>query len=422
MNTTTAPELAAVASTDITTLAPAARAAVALSSAETRKQLVELVTKSSGILTVTNADGRHEAHAAGMVLKSTRVAIEKTGKAAREDATAFSKAVIKEEAALVALIEPEESRVLALRDEWDAKIEAERQAKIAQERARTDAIKAMIAAIVQAPANYAGSSAELLASAVEHYSAGPAPSGDYMEFLDEANAAQAAALAKLSEMHAAAVAAEQAEADRAAAIEAEKERIAAERAELARQMAEEAERIRIESERLAAERVKADQETAAARLAIQQEQSRLAEVAAEQERQARAEQAERDSLARIEALRVKSEHDKAAAAIQAQQDALARQQAEFDARIAAEAQARSDEAQKLVAAEVAPDSSAPADAVDLIAHDLPPPESCQVSTLQPPDAGSIVAMVMSEYGYEYEEALSILVDCDFASLVKSTPP
>ena len=121
------------------------RAAVALNSIKVTNELRELVASSADIVFVIDSAGREQAHRIGMNLKNARIAIEKAGKAARDDATKFSKGVIAEEARLVAIIEPEESRVFDLRDKWDAQIEAEKQAKIAAERLRIEGIQARIA-------------------------------------------------------------------------------------------------------------------------------------------------------------------------------------------------------------------------------------------------------------------------------------
>ena len=98
-----------------TELTVQARAAVALGSSKAEAELVELASKSKAIIAITNNDGRTECHTAAMVAKDARVNIEKAGKAAREDATAFSKAVIAEEKRLVDLIAPEEKRLIELR-------------------------------------------------------------------------------------------------------------------------------------------------------------------------------------------------------------------------------------------------------------------------------------------------------------------
>ena len=85
------------------------RAAVALSTAAHEIKLRELVKSSADIVAVIDAPGREQAHRIGMNLKGARVAIEKVGKTAREDATAFSKAIIAEEKRLIAISEPEDT-------------------------------------------------------------------------------------------------------------------------------------------------------------------------------------------------------------------------------------------------------------------------------------------------------------------------
>ena len=102
---------------------------MALGSSQTRQNLLTLVAKSAHLVEVKNKAARDEIHSAAMVLVNARTTISKTGKAARDDATKFSKAVIFEEASLISLTEPEEKRLLALRDAWDDAIAAEKAAK-----------------------------------------------------------------------------------------------------------------------------------------------------------------------------------------------------------------------------------------------------------------------------------------------------
>src|SRR5574340_1061074 len=116
--------------TETTALTLPERASVALGSKDYEIKLAELVASSVRIVTIKNGDAYKEAHGARMALKNTRVAIEKAGKAAREDATAFSKAIIAEEKRPVALIDPEQARLQTLQEEWDAAREAERQAQL----------------------------------------------------------------------------------------------------------------------------------------------------------------------------------------------------------------------------------------------------------------------------------------------------
>lgn len=103
--------------------------------------LRDLVKESIEITAVTNPDGNAQAQTARMKLRSARVQIEKTGKAAREDATAFCKAVIAKSADYIGIIEPEEDRLNALQESYAAKIQAEKQAKIDAENERIAAIE-----------------------------------------------------------------------------------------------------------------------------------------------------------------------------------------------------------------------------------------------------------------------------------------
>ena len=123
------------------------RAAVALNASKTEADLKALALKNTHIVAVIDKPGRDQTHGAAMELKRARIDIEKASKDARDDATKFSKAVIQEEKRLVAIIEPEETRLLGLRDGWDdtqARIKAETD-RI--ERARVTAIHEEIAGI-----------------------------------------------------------------------------------------------------------------------------------------------------------------------------------------------------------------------------------------------------------------------------------
>lgn len=130
-----------------TALTLPARAALALGSEKARTELAALVVKSKDVLAINSSAGREEAHSFAMALVKARTTITKLGKDAREDATKFSKAILEEERDLVAITEPEEKRLLALRDSWDAKVAAEKEAKASAERARITAIHERIASI-----------------------------------------------------------------------------------------------------------------------------------------------------------------------------------------------------------------------------------------------------------------------------------
>lgn len=185
--------------TEITTLPPAQRAVVALNSDAVSKNLSELVASSQSITAITNAAGREECHAAAMRAKGARVGIEKAGKAARDDATAFSKAVIAEEKRLIAIIEPEEDRLLGIRDNWDAEREADRHAKIPAERVRVDAIRSRIDAIRNAPLEAVGkSSADILQ--IQMRIGSIYIDGSFAEFAAEAKEVNDYALEKLDSL------------------------------------------------------------------------------------------------------------------------------------------------------------------------------------------------------------------------------
>ena len=138
------------------------------------------------------------------------------------------------------------------------------------------------------------------------------------------------------------IAAQQAEAQRQAAIKAEQERIAAQQAEAERQAALKAEQERIATQQAEAQRqaaIKAEQERIAAQ---QAEAQRQAAIKAEQERIA-AQQAEEERLAAEEAARQRAEAAAKAeaerqAVIRAEQERMAAQQAEAQRQAAIKAE------------------------------------------------------------------------------------
>lgn len=255
-----------------TALTAPQRAAVALSSAQTRADLAELVKKSANIVAVLNADARMECHAAAMALVKARTSIEKVGKAAREDAQAFSRAVIAEEKSLISITAAEEARLLALRNAWDEARAAEKAEAERLERERITKIHLRIADI-RAAVGIAQQSklpecVDLLARLTFCKLDG------FEEFTDEATAVLAETTATVISIHAAKVA-EEAERQRIKMEqEAERQRMAEERAELARMVAEaKAAQAKVEAE------AKALRDAEAAELTRQRD-AFLAEVAA----------------------------------------------------------------------------------------------------------------------------------------------
>lgn len=320
------------------------RAAVALKSDKARVELMALAASSQGITAITNRAGREECHGAAMAATKARTAIVQAGKAARDDANRFSKAVIAEEAALIAIIQPEESRLKSLRDEWDEKEKDQKAAKAEAERLRVLEITQRIAMFKNAANDAArfdvsaDQASEILADlqAIEI-------DASFAEFFGEAKEAHAAAVAEIRAIvgakRASEAAAAKAEADRAEAAKAAAEaaRIAeqkrredaaaakekadseaAERAERERADAaarkieqDKADELRrVEAEKLAAERKALEAQRA--KFEAEQAAARAVEEAARREREAkeRAEQEAKDAAARAELDRLEAEKRK----------------------------------------------------------------------------------------------------------------
>ena len=303
------------------------RVCTALASDTTAQNLIELAKKSQQITVITSKDGRTECHTAAMTAKAARIVIEKTSKLAREDATAFSKAVVAEEKRLIDLIAPEEKRLLTLRDEYDLKIEAEKKAKEEAERARIDGIKASIASIAAWPLNCVSLPATVVKAEIGLLNAIEI-NDSFAEFFGDAADAKSAALTKLRDMY-----------DSKLAAEAEAVRIAEEAAAHAEKMKAEREEL----DRLRAEATERD---------------RLAAVARETEQ--RLMQQQRDELARqqkeIDDQRAKMEAEARAAAEAEQQriDAAAKAKRELEAKAQAEQAA---EAQRIATEKAAADKA-----------------------------------------------------------------
>lgn len=233
--------------TDIALLPPAERALIVLNTTKTEADLKAMAEEAQTITEVADKTAREQAHRVGMKLRTARTTIQKTGKAARDDATAFCKAVIDEEKRLIAITEGEEKRVIGLRDAFDEKLEAERRAA----EARRTEIMEKIEGIRRLPLALAGATADEIASekeALEGFTPPPEVFGDLTE---ECAAALAEAVAQLADLHARVLAQETA----AAALEAQRrqveEALAAERAAL------EAERAKLAAERAELEALRA---------------------------------------------------------------------------------------------------------------------------------------------------------------------
>lgn len=216
------------------------RAAIALGSAKHELKLRELATQSTMLVEVLNDDARDQVHRSAMTLVTTRTTILKSGKEARADATAFSKAVIAEEARLIGIIKPEEDRLMKLRDDWDEARAAEKQALIDAEVKRTETIAGYISILERSPLMLVNQPSAIIEQVIESFKDEPLTEDTYQEFLDDAREAHAVSLGSMENMlasakaHEAEVEKEKAErAADAARLVAEREAIDKERAELA---------------------------------------------------------------------------------------------------------------------------------------------------------------------------------------------
>lgn len=232
--------------TEITTLAPADRAMIVLSSSTTEAQLRGMVQDAASITDVIDPDGREQAHRMGMKLRTARTTIEKAGKAARDDANAFAKAVIDEQKRLIGITEGEERRIMELRDAYDAKIEAEKEAIRKAEADRVRAIQDKIAQIMEMPRQMVSATADEIAIEREALAQFTPSEDEFQEFVKSCGDARSFAMAELEKLHAGAVARETA----AAALAEERARLDAERAAFE---AEQAEFRRKQSELMQAE-------------------------------------------------------------------------------------------------------------------------------------------------------------------------
>ena len=333
--------------TQLATLPPVERAIATLSFETVRAEVSKLATQYADITAISNKAGRDQAHAAAMTLKNRRVEIQRRAKEVREDAVAFQKAVIAKGDELAALIEPEEQRLLKLRDAWDAEQERIKREAAEAEQRRKQGHEAKIADIRSVVVDSSGKSALCLQHIISGLEMEDVSEASFEEYAPVASRAKAETLDKLRAMKAEAEAREAEQARIKAEQEAEAKRLAAEREELARLRAE-AEARRKEEEAKAAEARAAE----AARLAA--ERAEIAKQREEQEAKARAERAElerqaaelraQQEAAAAEAKRLEGERIAAERRAAEEKERAAREEA---ARVEAKRQAKEREAQRI---------------------------------------------------------------------------
>lgn len=186
----------------------ALRAKYALAPAGNEEVLEQLRDASSKIVKITNEDGYKELVAARKYKKQVRLHITKLGEEAREDAAAYCKAIIARQKHLIGIIEPEEKRLQSLQDEWDKKVEAEKNAKKLEEDTRIARHQIRISNMLDAVNMCAGQSSEYISKVGQDLFNYVVPR-DFEEFQEQADAAKAEGLQRLHNMWLSAVAHEQ---------------------------------------------------------------------------------------------------------------------------------------------------------------------------------------------------------------------
>jgi len=310
--------------TQITTLPPAERAAVALDFDALKAEVSKQALQYADIVTIENKAGRDQVHAAAMTLKGRRVEIQRRAKEVRKDAVQFQKAVIAKGEELTAIIESEEKRLIGLRDGWDEAREAEKRAAAEAEAKRKAWHESQIAGIRGVVLVAAGSSSQKLRDLIHEVDLIEPSEELHAEYMPVVARAKAETLSKLLEML---TEAEDREAEQArikAEQEAEAARLAAEREELAKLRAEAAERQRVEAEAAEAARKAEAEKLAAERAELEAQQRAMREQQAEIERQQKA----------VEAARLRQEAEERAAVMRKE----AAERAEAQAKASAEAQ------------------------------------------------------------------------------------
>jgi hypothetical protein len=265
------------------------RASLVFAAVKSEDELKELAKASATIVTITNQAGFDQCHAARMVLKNERLEIARIGEDGREDAVQTSKAIIAQQKKRIGLIEPEENRLKTIQDAWDAKVAAEKEAKIQLELKRVADLQSRIVELRGCQTLSPTSGSVLIAQHIADLDKIPVDS-TFEEFEQQALDAKLGGLKRLGDLHVAAL-----------DHEAKQAQLEIDRQELARLRAEQADRDRLAKEAQA----KADADAKIERDRLEEiakteraaEAKKLADERAENDRIARDRQAELDAQA-----------------------------------------------------------------------------------------------------------------------------
>jgi hypothetical protein len=312
-------------STQLAELPLPERAVLAIGYSKNKAALAALAKQSSNIVEIKDEDGFKEAQAARMMLRGTRVEIEKLGKGAREDAISFSKAVITAQDELIGVIEPEEKRLQTVQDVWTAARDAEKKAAQEAEMKAREELNRRVEAI-QSGLKF-GDTSDGISARIDQIKAVTVDES-YGAMQTIALQRKANALEELMIAHGQALQAEQAK--------VETEKLRAQQDEMQRQQRElQAAQARLLADQQAAEEAK-----------NQLERERIRREAAELAAKVEAEQAAINAQRRAneqEQARIQAERAAAEAKAQAEADAAA---AKVKAEAEAKAQAEADAAKR----------------------------------------------------------------------------
>lgn len=258
-----------------TALTPIERANAVLKSSDIELHFQSMAKEAKEISTITNKDGYEQCHATRMKLREERVELNKKAKAARDDANAFSKAVIAEEKRLIGIIEPEEGRLHALQMVWEGEIARKKEEKAKAETERVKKITDEIDRIRLMPYNSATDTPTIIEAVLETLK-GQKPDSAFAELEADAIVTWERACKELQELYARKLKQQ----EEAAALKIEQERVKAEAEALAKETAEreaifkaQQEALRVEAEALAKEQAAHDAKVEQAR---KQEAARMA--------------------------------------------------------------------------------------------------------------------------------------------------
>jgi hypothetical protein len=325
-------ELAAIAATQsavdamaVVTLSPEKYAAEVYEPFKTK--LVSAIDSVRAVdYDITTTAGMATAVKCRALFRDMRIAADKERKARKEPITKIGKLLESGFDLVEERITPLELMFDADIDAENARKEVEKAAKIAAERARTEAIDAMILKIACQPATLAGKASVEIQAWLD--AENPDKDFDFMEFSDKAADAIAESLIVINEMLG------KVRESEAAALAAEESRVA----ELARLEAQRVENARVaaENERIANEQAKERQRLAALAAAQALAAKELADKAAAN---LKAERDAQELAMRLDREKAAAEQAKANAEIKAAQEALAASQAAHAAALAKQAAA-----------------------------------------------------------------------------------